>query len=203
MIVYGLPVSRLLRHVDILADFISRTAATQSRYVVAISGFGGSGKSTVSGRLSRRLNASIIHVDDFIAADKNGARENFPHDWQKLEDLTLAHLKTENEIVARIYDWQSNRQVLEKTRVGKYVIIEGSAGALIRDDFRAYFDLTVWIDVPADIAHARGKRRDRVEQGVDHDHLWDEVWSPLENAWFDEHRPDLKVDVLLSNDGPP
>ena len=92
---------------------------------------------------------------------------------------------------------------LREARVGKYVIIEGSAGALIRDDFRAYFDLTVWIDVPADIAHARGKTRDRVEQGVDHDHLWDEVWSPLENAWFDEHRPDLKVDVLLSNDGPP
>jgi uridine kinase len=105
-------------------------------------------------------------------------------------------------LVSRIYDWQSNQQVFEKIAIGKYVIVEGSAG-LIQDRFLRYFDLTVWIDVAPDIAHARGKRRDRVEQHVDHDDLWDNVWGPLELQGFEDLRPDMKADVLLSNRSKP
>jgi uridine kinase len=181
-----------------LARLIQAWAADQPRVVVAISGFGGSGKSTLSARLGALLDATVIHVDDFIAADEHGAKENYLHDWEQLEDLTLAHVRTARDVVARIYDWPTNRRILEHVALGAYVIVEGSAG-LLRDSYRGYFDLTVWIDVPADIAHARGKIRDKVEQGVNHDELWDNVWAPLELDAFAKQRPDLKADVLLSN----
>jgi uridine kinase len=182
-----------------LARRIQTRAADQPRVVAAISGFGGSGKSTLSAQLGALLDATVIHVDDFIAADEHGAKENYLHDWDRLEQLTLARLKVDTEVVSRIYDWPTNRQILERSTLGKHVIVEGSAG-LISDGYRRYFDLTVWIDVPAHIAHARGKMRDKVEQGVNHDDLWDNVWAPLELDQFAIQRPDLKADLLLRND---
>lgn len=191
--------NRAVPDVNGLAGAIAKLATDRRRYVVAISGFGGSGKSTVSGKLGQLLSAALIHVDDFIQADENGALEGYPHDWYSLENLTLMHLRSGDEVVARIYDWYSNTRVYERIALGQVVIVEGSAGALLSDEYRPYFDLTVWVDVTAEVAHSRGKHRDRVEQGVNHDRLWDGVWAPLELAWFRDHRPDLRADVLLPN----
>lgn len=182
-----------------LAQYIQEKASNTPRFIVAISGFGGSGKSTLSEKLSKILDDStLIHVDDFIAADENGAKEGHVHDWEKLEKLLFIPAKNNDKIVSRIYDWNSNKQVYEEVTATKYMIIEGSSG-LIQDKYLQYFDLSIWLDVPQEIANNRGKKRDIEVYHVDHSELWENVWSPREKTNFIKQRPDKRADILFKN----
>jgi uridine kinase len=116
-----------MKSIEELADYIKSKASKDERYVIAISGFGGAGKSTASRRLSTLLgDTTLIHTDDFIAADENGVLEGYHLDWEKLEGQTIKIAKTAKKITSRIYDWDSNQPVFEEIPVSKYVIVEGS-----------------------------------------------------------------------------
>jgi len=189
-----------MKNTEELASYIELKAEGCERFVVAISGFGGAGKSTTSEKLSALLgHATLIHTDDFIDSDENGALEGYHLNWKELEAQVIKVAKTADKLTSRIYDWNSNQPVFEEVPTNKYIIIEGSLW-LIQDKFRPYFDVTVWVNVPQDIANARGKKRDNEEYGVDHDELWDSVWGPREKDSFNKLRPDKNADILLDND---
>lgn len=182
-----------------LAALIKATSNNHTRFLVAISGFGGAGKSTVSEQLANLLcDATLIHTDDFIDADDNGAREGYHLNWEILEGHTIKPARTAGELTSRIYDWKTNKRIFQKISPRKYIIIEGSIW-LMQSKFKQYFDLTVWIDVPQNIANTRGKKRDNEEYGVNHDELWDKVWGPRENDSFNKLRPNINADLLLTN----
>ena len=88
--------------------------------------------------------------------------------------------------------------VFEEILANKYIIIEGSLW-LIQDKFKSNFNKTVWINVPQEIANARGKKRDNEVYGVDHDELWDQVWGPRETESFNKLHPDKNADIPLDN----
>jgi len=183
-----------------LVDYIIKRYSEKSRTVIAISGFSGSGKSTISQVVSSSLkDSTVIHVDDFIAADENGAKPGYLHDWQNLEELLFKDARSGAKVVTKIYDWVTNKKVYEEAEPAKYLIIEGTAG-LFQEKYLQYFDLKVWIDMPQKIANARGMKRDNEEYRVDHNDLWNKVWIPLETESFQRQRPDRKADILLSND---
>lgn len=187
-----------MKSVEELAQYIQSKASDNKRFVIAISGFGGAGKSTTSEKLSTLLSATLIHTDDFIASDQNGAFEGYHLDWKQLEGQAIEVAKTADKLTSRIYDWGSNRPVFEETSVNKFIIFEGSIW-LVQDKYKNYFDLMVWVNVPQDIANARGKKRDNEVYGTDHDELWDNVWSPREKDSFDKLRPEKTADLLLDN----
>jgi uridine kinase len=189
-----------LNNAEELAKYIESKSIDSKRFVIAISGFGGAGKSTTSEKLSALLgNATLIHADDFIASDENGALEGYHLDWEVLEEQAIKKARTADRLISRIYDWGSNQPVFEETSLNKYVIFEGSIW-LIQNKFKSFFDLTVWVSVPQDIANARGKKRDNEEYGIDHNELWDNVWNPREKESFDKLQPDANADILLDND---
>ncbi len=110
-----------------LAIHIKKQSNIDEHFVIAISGFGGAGKSTLSKQLVTLLgDATLIHTDDFIASDENGALEGYHLDWVKLEGQVINLAKTANKLKSRIYDWKANRPVNEEVPSSKYIIIEGS-----------------------------------------------------------------------------
>lgn len=180
---------------------VSEIRATSSQtFVIAISGFGGSGKSTIAKKLVEALkDATIIPLDDFIMNRLQGrSLEWASFDWQRLiKEVLLPIRKREKSIEYGVYSWIEDKVAQKRTvEIKKYVIIEGVG--LIRDSLQEYFDCTVWIDTPFDIAIARGKKRDKEEYSIDHDKLWDEVWGPNDKDYFDTFKPKEKADFVLS-----
>lgn len=185
-----------------LCSEIQHRAHGRAHFVIALSGFGGSGKSTTAKALLKELgDGEIIHLDDFIhdrLSQRSDSWEGF--EWDRLTEQVLKPIaEGANAIDYGIYNWQSNK-ITEKRKVvlPKYIILEGVG--LIRDDLKKYFDITVWIDVPLDVASERGKHRDMIEhEAPQHANLWDTIWTSNDQDYFAKYQPKNNVDFLLDN----
>jgi uridine kinase len=105
--------------IEELASEIKNELAGNNRYVIAITGFAGAGKSSISRSLKELLgDCSIIEVDNFIKSDNNGAIHGHPHDWESLEIKTLAQLKTSQSVTIKTYDWKTNKAVTKTGNLG-------------------------------------------------------------------------------------
>ncbi len=185
-----------------LVSVLQQRSVDKTPFVIAISGFGGSGKSTMSLRLAKALdNAMIIPIDEFITnhlSDRSTDWDGF--DWTRLTTQVLRSLQEGKEVIQYgVYDWMENKITQERTvQVGQFVIVEGVG--LLRQSLQNYFDFSIWIDVPLPIAYERGKRRDREEYKVDHDALWDILWMPNDKDYFNKYRPKELADFVLQTD---
>jgi len=181
------------------AEIIKKIAEGKKHFVIALAGFGGAGKSTVANKLSNTLeNAVVIPLDQFIInrlLDRSADWDGF--DWARVIEQVLKPVQDGSEIITfGICDWQQNKIIEEKTlELPKYIIIEGCG--LIREQLKKYFDFSIWIDIPLEVAYERGSTRDREEYKVDHDKLWKERWTPNDKDYFEKYQPAVNADFLL------
>lgn len=191
--------AQAVRLKELLSE-IKRRANNREHFVVALSGFGGAGKSTTADILAESLGSSeIVHLDDFIhdqLSQRSDSWEGF--EWARLVEQVLKPIaEGASAIEYDVYDWKSNG-IVEKRKIDlpKYVILEGVG--LIRDDLKKYFNATIWIDISLATATERGKHRDVVEYGVpQHAELWDTIWTPNDRDYFKKYRPEEVTDFLL------
>lgn len=181
-----------------LAELIKKKAVGSNRFVIALSGFAGSGKTTLAPQLADVLGgATIIELDDFILSrlsERSADWEGF--DWKRLRTQVLEPLRGGAETLEYdIYDWTRN-DLGEKRKVTphKYVILEGVG--LLQGKLGPFFDYTIWIDAPLEETSRRGKARDKKE-GMDHESLWNEIWSPNDKEYFEKHRPTERADCVM------
>jgi uridine kinase len=183
-----------------LLEAIKEQSKDSVHFVIAISGFGGSGKSTVASNFLDELkDATIIHVDDFITNHLSiRSADWFGIEWDRLKKEVLNPIfQNRDEIEYGVYDWKEN-EVIRRTSLSlpKYILVEGVG--LIRNELEQYFDLSVWLNVPLDTATTRGKKRDIEEFGAEENNpMWDNVWIPNDGDYFKKHKPDTKVDFIL------
>ncbi len=188
-------------HILEIAKDIKVRGRYKPSFIIALSGFGGSGKSTIAEKLSQLLgDATVIRLDDFIInrlSKRSSDWEGF--DYNRLFEQVLKPIQQGKiEIEYGLYDWQKNIVAKnKKVSLQRFIIVEGIG--LIRPNLMPYFDCSVWVDVGLETAVERGKRRDREECKVDHDHLWDELWMPNDRDYFEEYSPKDKVDFILQN----
>lgn len=143
--------------------------------VIAISGYGGAGKTELGKALGRdKPGIQLIHVDDYL-------------DWPE-----VCKLNENGEGV----DFQSIVDAhISKFRAGKkpvdYLIIEGIK--LFTEDRQRYFDYKIWVDTDIEKANGNGQARDEQNQK-----LWEEIWVPNEIAFEKKHNPKRFADALYA-----
>ena len=156
-----------------------------ARTLVTVDGPCASGKTTLANRLSRILDAAVIHTDDFYVphARKTAERLAVPGgncDWERLVGEVIAPWKAGQPGTYRRYDCHGDCLLPPEVLPGtKALILEGSYSNL--PAIRALADVRVFVNTHESV------RRQRLEQRESPASLkmFDERWIPLENAYFE------------------
>lgn len=175
-----------------LALLIKNKFQDQTEVVIGISGFGGSGKTTLANNLVEVLDdAKSISIDGFLLRDKfyELTEDANSFDRARFEEQVLKHTHAP-EINYQVYDWDKDKLITTKIRRPKYLIIEGIS--IWHPGLEDYYDFKIWVDESLEDSHKAGKQRPGESQNVKY---WDEVWTPSDKAYYEKYRPDKLADV--------
>lgn len=181
-------------------EIIEKIKSLPTPAIVAISGFGGSGKSTLANELAKIFNAPVICVDQF-GIDRN--IESYTHwrgmDFERLEREILIPFYT-GGVPVRYGHWDHVANAIVKEVAVEHsglLIIEGVG--LFRPELLKYLTYKIWIDVPQEVANARGKQRDREVHKNPQDEKWEGPWKRNDEEYFNEYKPKEMADLVVEN----
>ncbi|NLE98936.1 MAG: hypothetical protein GX596_13250 [Propionibacterium sp.] len=158
--------------------------------IVAIDGFGASGKSVFASRLAREFGGHVVALDDFT-------RPGTPTwEHERFIDEVLVPLRAGRPAVYRPwrYDQRSPGPLVTIPPDG-LVIVEGvSALALaVVERVGRWWDVAFWVDADVALRTARIAERD----GESLRPLWEQQWWPSEQHYFDTESPADRADFVL------
>ncbi len=156
---------------EIVAAIRDWQRASREQLVVAIDGYGASGKTTIAAEVERELDAATVHTDDYY--EDHGPAADDPHP------------------MARYYQWESLRRdclapTIDDAR--PLILVEGvsSAAPALAD----LIDRTVFVDTPEPV------RLERLHGRIS-DEEWDDDWLAAERSYFTS-RPPASFDLVVS-----
>jgi uridine kinase len=111
--------------------------------LVAVDGFGGSGKSYFAARLATaRRGVTVVHTDDFASWDTG-------LDWERLRRQVTDPLMADRPARYQRYDWVEARWAeWHDVAPGGTVVVEGVSS--YRITLADAYDLAVWVQSPRD-----------------------------------------------------
>src|SRR5690348_7912817 len=155
-------------------------------FMIAVTGGSGSGKTTLARALQARLgveNCQLVTEDNYYFARAHYGQAALTMQHAELErtfdfdspvNKDMAHLRRDIEALKRgetieqpVYDFTTHDRkpgVTKRVEARPVVIIEG-IHVLSNLSFASLFDLTVFVDAPADLRLIRRIRRDEAERG--------------------------------------
>ncbi|MDQ3159143.1 MAG: hypothetical protein M3P98_03360 [bacterium] len=165
--------------------------------LIAIEGFGGSGKTTIAEKLKALLrHAYVINIDDFIIKDKLTEKS-----WDKgafnrgrLEQEVLIPASSCKKVSYHKLIWATNT-LSEPVSVPDvdYIIVEGIS--TYHPDIAKYYDYKIWIDIPIELARERGHARDGSNENAQH---WD-LWAENDLRYQQKYHPEQQADFIIAN----
>jgi uridine kinase len=169
----------------------------QKPILIAIDGFGGSGKSTIANKLAELLgSAYVIPIDDFIVKERllELSADEVLFDRKRLEQEVLIPARSGERIAYQRLEWVSNT-LNEPIQVPviDYLIIEGISST--HPDSAKYFNYKIWIEAPIEVAKQRGQQRDAGNENEEH---WD-TWAANDQKYQEKHHPEQSADFVIDN----
>lgn len=179
-----------------LLEVIGLMPPTSSSNVIAVSGYGGSGKTTLAAKLAAALeDAAVVAADDFMLRSyKERSSDWRCIDRKRITDQILRPAERGSHLRYQTFVWQTQRLGKEVEKTGKNIILEGIG--IIHPDLMQFYDFSIWLDCELEQAAARGMKRDREVLGVDHDNLWRNVWMLNDKDYYEKYRPDTLADCV-------
>lgn len=178
-------------------EVISKLKTLPTPAIIAVSGFGGSGKTTAASMLAELLHAPVICIDSF---GEGRGIEDFSHwegmDFKRFEQEVLAPFSQGvNPISYR--SWHHEENVSHDG----ILLVEGVG--LFRPELLKYFSYKIWVDATQDVALERGKKRDQERRNNAPDDAWDAKWDGPwqrnDTEHFDTHKPKEQADLIIEN----
>ena len=153
--------------------------------LVAIDGCCGSGKTTLAAALAERLQAQVIHMDDFFLRpeQRTPARYRTPGenvDHERFLAEVLLPLRRGEPALLRRFDCRSfTLQPPTELPPAEVYIIEGSYS--LHRELRGLYDLRIFLTAEPD----EQLRRITLRNGAEKAEEFRTRWIPLENLYFD------------------
>lgn len=187
-----------LSSVEQTKALIARTHRSLGRpIVVGVSGYAGSGKSTLVRSIAEGESTMVrLRGDDFLDPSRSHHRSR---DWAGVErgrlvDEVLRPFRDERDGTFRRFDW-TLRALGEPEPVPTGDVLLVDLIGLFHPEAIPALDLKIWVDVDLETAQERGMRRDEA-LGRDHSRLWREVWVPNEIEFDRNFSPRESAEAL-------
>jgi len=179
--------------------------------LVAIDGPSGSGKSTFARRIADQFGGALIQSDDFFAAgisnagwDARTARERAADaiDWRRVRVEALEPLLAGKPAKWHPFDFAAGvradgsyrmRSDFVEREPARVIVLEGaySTGGAVAD----LIDLTVLVDAPTELRHARILAREEPAFLA----AWHARWDAAEDVYFTQMRPPSSFDLVVTS----
>ncbi len=154
--------------------------------LLAIDGYGGSGKTTLARAIQSEFPGStIITLDDFATDTMSGA------DRKRFLSQVLTPLSGGNAANYQKFNWR------QKT-LADWIIVEPNGliifegVSVLGEDFNSFYDLRVWIDCPFELASQRMKERDQHLHNPKYFNVWEK-----EDKEYGKTEPWKRADVII------
>jgi para-aminobenzoate synthetase len=183
----------------------------QDPFIVAVDGPSGSGKSTIARRTIERLDAALIQIDDFFAADisTEAWRARSPADrardcidWMRLREEVLEPLIAGRAAVWHPFDYPAGPRAdgsypmcAEPRRVEPHPIVVLDGAYSSRVELSDLIDLTVLVQASEQTRRARLAEREDARFLEE----WHLLWDDAEAHYFAEVRPPSSFDLVVPN----
>jgi uridine kinase len=158
--------------------------------IVAVDGHGGAGKSSLSEWLSRELDASVIHTDDFASW------ENPTNWWPEVIERVLEPIRRGATSLSHhrsSFGTDHHPEPVTHLPVTRIMILEGVTA--LRKEFRPYLAYGIWVDTPREICLQRG-----IERGGENTRKQWEQWMADEDRYIERERPGEHANLVLPGD---
>lgn len=166
---------------------------------IAIDGHGGSGKSSLAEILAKKLNAEIIHIDDFAGCNN---RNNW---WRLIIKRVFKPIISGATSLSypRSKWWENhNPEPVVNQPVTNIMILEGVSS--LRKEFRPYISFGIFVDTPKEVCLQRGFMRDKGQDGKSDDEiiqLWQD-WYKDEENYVKQDNPKQYANIVLDGTTP-
>lgn len=188
---------------------IELLSGTPAPVVFALDGGSGAGKSTLASMLQRELDAAVIPLDDFFAANipdhkwdefTVDEKRKYVFDWNRVRREAIEPLRQ-----GRLARWHSfdfaaglradgtygmEKEVRER-EPARVIVLEGAYS--YSPELADLVDFAILVDVPLEERHARLAARE------DHEFLqkWHQRWDEVEAYYFSAIRPKSTFDFVI------
>jgi uridine kinase len=166
--------------------------------LVCIDGFGGSGKSALTGIIREVAEVSgVVAGDDFYGPEDDDWARFSPHegyerffDHQRLAREVLRPLSQGAHTRYQRYDWQNNKLgAWRELRAEGVVVVEGVY--MLRPPLRKFWDLSIFVDTPWPVRLERQvSRGENSEDDI-------RVWTDAEKYYERTVDPASSADLVL------
>jgi uridine kinase len=184
--------------IDEIAADIAQRGGRGKPVLIGIEGYGGSGKTTFAQKLASRLgNAYVVSMDDFIVTEKltEPSWDNGAFDRERLERQVLVPASNGQPVSYQRLVWATNTlSDLVTVPEVEYLIVEGISS--YHPSIKPYYDYTIWVETPMEIAQQRGHARDGSNENA---HYWD-LWMRNDLAYQQRYHPEQRADSIFMNE---